>query len=64
LEVSFTKQLITDGWEVKGYRTVMQDVEWNKIKYNHSKDTWNNPFEHNLNTADERQDCKIGKVCF
>jgi hypothetical protein len=41
----------------------MEGVSWTEAKYTHSRGTLGNPFELDLNTNTERQNCKIGTVC-
>jgi hypothetical protein len=40
----------------------MEGVEWTEVKYTRSRDTLRNPFEHQLNINNEKQDYKIGTV--
>jgi hypothetical protein len=44
----YWKLLKNGGWEVKGYGSVMEGVEWTKGMLTHSKDTLRNPFENHL----------------
>jgi hypothetical protein len=35
-------------WEIKGYGSVMEGIEWTKEKYTYSGDELRNQFEHLL----------------
>jgi hypothetical protein len=41
----------------------MEGVSWTKVKYTHSRGTLRNPFDLDINTNNERLNCKIGTVC-